>query len=431
MYIGIDFGSSFVKAALIDNGVKKTIKKRTVRATTDRQYKYEYDVGDMLGFAKKSIDEFSRIEKIDGIILSTQMHGFILEKNGIATNYISWQDERSLQTDESGLNTLERLKMSVPSELIHLGGVNFKCELSLCGAVSYFRETDDNPFEYVFYTLGSYIISKLTGKNVTHITNAAPTGMYNIYDKCWNLPLIEAAGLFGMTFPAVLDSVRVCGFYNGIPVYPDIGDQQATVLGCGFKENELNINLGTASQMSKICGSEKLRDGSVSEIRPYFNGKYLRVISKLPGGRSLQVIADFFAQTVETFTGVRLEGSEIWNIMDGIPDEESSLAVSLGFFRSLLFNCGEITGIESDNLTVKDIVNAAYDNMAQTFLKVMSEYGTEFIPNVRLCGKFGPRLVKSLERIDRKRSFYAVNVDEAVFAGLENILMCSVSEGTF
>ena len=182
--------------------------------------------------------------------------------------------------------------------------------------------------------------------------------MYDIFSKCWNSGLISLAGLSGMSLPEVTDGMSVCGYYNGIPVYPDIGDHQATVLGSGIEEGILSINAGTASQMSMICGADAA-PGEKSEIRPFFGGKYIRVVSKLPGGRSLQVIADFFADTVQSFTGSRPVCADIWRHLDSAsPSEATDLEVSLGFYRSLLFPGGGITGITPSNLTPENIIRA-------------------------------------------------------------------------
>ena len=425
MYIAADIGSSFVKLALIDDSIiTATEKRRTARIDTGKPWEYEYDADGAVSFIREYTDRaVGNGIKIDGILLSTQMHGFILARGERYTDYISWQDERSLVPCGDGRSTIDLLRERLPAGMLARGGVRLKCELSVCGAAAFFRQCGDDPGEYRFYTLGSYIISRLTGKNITHITNAAPTGMYDIFSKCWNSGLISLAGLSGMSLPEVTDGMPVCGYYNGIPVYPDIGDHQATVLGSGIEEGVLSINAGTASQMAMICGAAAA-PGEKSEIRPFFGGKYIRVVSKLPGGRSLQVIADFFADTVQSFTGSRPVCADIWRYLDSAsPSEATDLEVSLGFYRSLLFPGGGITGITPSNLTPENIIRAAYTDMARSFLRVLPEFGDTPAERIAVSGKFAPVLIAVLKRISpEKREYIPVPECEAVFRGLKRLL---------
>jgi hypothetical protein len=84
-----------------------------------------------------------------------------------------------------------------------------------------------------FCTLGSYLIFRLTGNNVCHVTNAGPTGFANVRDVAWDRAVIERAGCGALTFPRITDRLESCGRYRSLDIYPDLGDHQCSVLGIG------------------------------------------------------------------------------------------------------------------------------------------------------------------------------------------------------
>jgi sugar (pentulose or hexulose) kinase len=84
MYLGIDLGSSFIKFACMDseNSIMHHIKRAfTVRINTCSSSKYEYDINYIIKKIEHYINEAMALYSIEGIIFSTQMHGFILRNN--------------------------------------------------------------------------------------------------------------------------------------------------------------------------------------------------------------------------------------------------------------------------------------------------------------------------------------------------------------
>ena len=99
--------------------------------------------------------------------------------------------------------------------------------------------------------------------------------------------------------------------------------------------------------------------------------------------------------------------ADIWRYLDSAsPSEATDLEVSLGFYRSLLFPGGGITGITPSNLTPENIIRAAYTDMARSFLRVLPEFGDTPAERIAVSGKFAPVLIAVLKRISPEKREY-------------------------
>ena len=242
-----------------------------------------------------------------------------------------------------------------------------------------------------------------------------PTGFYNL--QAGGVPdreLLALLGMEGLCLPEVTDGFSPCGEYRpagaavGIPVYPDVGDQQICILGDGLDCGSLNINIGTATQMSSVCTDwESEFYNSIHELRPYFGGKFLRTVTKLPGGRSLQVIADFFADAVRTFTGINMTPPQVWDIIMTIAgDTDATLEVKTGFFRGLLYNEGAIKGIDSSNLNCRELASGAFADLARVYDSIIPVIDTSGdAGRIVISGKFGEVVREHLRVLPNARRY--------------------------
>lgn len=205
-------------------------------------------------------------KKAKRVFFSVQMHGYVLaEKSGQElTNYISWKDCRAAFVNIPF--TIDKKSGSAMKNNLPRAGVYASKVLGLIpksGALE-------------FFTLGSYLMYKLTGKNITHITDAAASGYYNAA-TC--LPLLDDSILL----PEATDQIVCAGKCGESEIYTPVGDQQAAILGCGASEEDYIINLGTAGQACCIS-----QDNVVGEFesRPYFGHKTLCTVTGLMAGRA-------------------------------------------------------------------------------------------------------------------------------------------------
>ena len=242
----IDIGSTNIKWKR-DGVVQQTPFPAPILSSDGR---FEVDAEEIFDIVR------SLIEDSDRVFFSVQMHGYVLLKDGKAvTNYISWRDERGANCTPNFTLTKEY-------------GVDIKPNLPRLSLQMQTVEYDE------FCTLGSYLVYRLTKINATHITDAAPSGFYNVCARTQEKTTFK--------LPIASYSINPIGNYGNAEIYTPVGDQQAAILGSVGKDFKgYVLNLGTAAQLCEIL------DGFASgefESRPYFDGKTLCTVTRLPGG---------------------------------------------------------------------------------------------------------------------------------------------------
>jgi len=188
-----------------------------------------------------------------------QMHGYILRyTDNSFSDYISWRDN-------SGDISDVRLKNIDFNDM----GTSLKRNLPLVKLA--FKDISGE-----FFTLGSYIVWRLTKKNATHITDAAATGFFYAESGKRN----EFAE--NLRMPKVYTDITPVGNYRDMIIYTAVGDHQSSFLGSGAADKKYLLNIGTAIQISCVHSGD-YPDGEY-EKRPYFDKKRLYTVSGLVGG---------------------------------------------------------------------------------------------------------------------------------------------------
>ncbi len=448
-FLGIDIGGSFIKSAILDTDRFEVREIRKVKSPSfvinENPLIKENDPDEILEIVKKIIDSYVECrdclnsfnnhdsrnnhdscnnlnsrnnqdshEKIVGVMFSTQMHGFILmDENGDAvTNYITWQDERSTELIAGSHGSyLERIKNILDKDDVRKSGSHVKPSLGMCNLYHWVcNNKQDKPLW--FCTLGDYIVSKLTGeKPKCHITNAASTGMVDIEAGGWNRNIIKKLGFGNIVFPGIVHKNTVCGTYHvnelhtgGIALYPAVADHQAAMYGAFLKPGtDLAINIGTGSQISIV--SNKPAFGNY-EIRPFFEGKYLKAICHIPAGRALNVLISFINDIGRKVYGTEKDEGDIWVKIDSYIEKaaDTDLDVNISFFRaSAVPYGGAVKNINENNLTIETLFFAALKNMVQNYydLHYRMQVTEEKIQKVVCAGglvRKSPVLMKLIEK---------------------------------
>ena len=307
--IALDLGSTFTKAALLTEGtVKEEWQMPAPSPRLKDSDRYEIDAEVYFQQVVSLIDRWMGVTPIDGILFSTQMHGYILTDAAMkpVTPYISWQDRL-------GATHLDSIRQYLTDADVYPSGVPLKGNLAVCSILARRMEGEKILECTCFHTLGGYIIARLTGRHVCHMTNAAPTGLADIRNGCWNDALLKKAGLSMLRMPEIIENLRPVGRYRGINVYPDIGDQQVCAYGADLKlEHSLHVNVGTAGLLGGLCRMFKVDH---CESRPWLEkGCYLRTVSGLLGGRYIQALRDAYSGNDD----------EVWPLLTQHPDAHAN-----------------------------------------------------------------------------------------------------------
>lgn len=308
-YLALDLGSSWTKTALLEDG--NVLQERSVPTPLPKDttgLRFEIDAEAYFRQVQTAL-EYYLPQKPGALLLSTQMHGCVLTDAAFQplTPYISWRDEM-------GQNRLEDICTLVGKDATAPSGVPLKGNLALCALLSRRMSGDALPVRARFCTLGGYVIGRLTGEHVCHMTNAAPTGLVDVQNKRWNQPLLLRAGLDGWQYPRLIHDLSPVGEWRDALVYADLGDQQVCAAGAGLKpEQTLHISLGTAGLIGMLT---RQWESGPYENRPYvLPGVYLRTVSGLPGGRHMEGLATLLQEVTRSLTGCHVSRQAVWDLL--------------------------------------------------------------------------------------------------------------------
>lgn len=385
-FIGIDIGASFIKGGLFDLDtlvIKNIIKYPSPRSSNNNnseEIRFEADVALYYSLVVKLIKELlSTEDQVDGIVFSTQMHGMVLVDANLntITPFIGWQDERLLEETKKNQTWLDILNKRLRG--LDLSDIGIAFRSGLMGSTLFWLKENGVLKKHKYAKalfLGDYIAARLTkGKLVTHPTNACGSGLFNVKENKWDEKIINALGLNDSFLPEVVSTGARVGFYQfkkkSIPVFVCVGDLQAAVLGSltGLEKNrEININIGTGSQVS--CISTKFRSGQY-DIRSYFDHTYLNTITFIPAGRALNVITQFIEEIGKKIYNKKI--SNVWQkvneLMSG-REESAGLKANISFFKNSITQneLGSFYNISEKNLSIENMLISAIENMAENYL---------------------------------------------------------------
>lgn len=432
-YLGIDLGSSFIKTVFMDADAKSIVDRRSdeMPGKTECAVRgaYEIDAAQIVRKVTDVIEEYAAgyPEEIEGLLLSVQMHGFVYSVPHRRDMYVSWQDMRCLNQRKGDRRTyLEYLEELIPKCDMTENGVYLKPAMGMCNLYAMLEDDPSIPRNGTLYTLGSYIIYSLTGKNVTHAESFAPLGFLDVHHRCIHEKIIQKMDFGRIAFPEIVwKDCEVCGIYRTgnckIKVFPDYGDMQVAVLGSDVHEGDMVINTATASQVAYVS-SEFVPGGY--EIRPYFGDRFLYTISNMPAGRNLAVLVDFMKEIVFEMTEIKISTAEVWEKVHSLAgQQDENLQVDVNFYKNPYFvKGGSIQHIFQDNLHIGTLFSAAYQNMAETYWKyaaILTESVGE-INGIVCPGGVNwrtPELVRKIQKISGKQCRLSTMKDEAA-AGL-------------
>lgn len=290
----MDFGASRIKSVIYDSNQSEHINM----FSTDGPALYDIHKVRLSFFhdtLQKHIDFHNEfIEHIDAIYMCTEMHGYALieEGNNLVDNYYhSWRSHESINVKN------QETTLFPTNNFLSTTGMSSRPGLPV---FSLSKHENINK-KATFKTLPEIIID-LNGKSngKTSLSIAAATGLYDLNKKCW----IEQFRLYSnIKFPDVITKLNESYGHimlgkNKIPVYACIGDLQSCILSIEMKPYDININLGTGSQVSIISDDNK---GLLPEIRPLYDDKVFSTITHIPCGRALNLLSKVLDDKNEWF----------------------------------------------------------------------------------------------------------------------------------
>lgn len=371
--IGIDLGSSSIKAAILDlaQGRVEAIRKEPFPnplANLPPRY-FEVDPSSIVAATRRVLESLAALAPdATDIFCCSQMGGVILidpTSGAPLTNYLSWRDQRTLNPASATETYLEAAERLIgPAVFAEIGR---ELKPGATSALLFWLQAQGAlPASAIPASLGEFVISQLGGAPPQWEPTTA-IGLLNLVQGGYHQGLQQALGLQSLNWPKIAIAAEPVGEISlggrTRRLFPALGDQQTALLGAGLTVGELSLNISTGSQVSQITPTMMLGN---YQTRPYFAGQFLNTLTHLPAGRSLNVIVDLLTELPRA-AGLVID--QPWRLINQAVQQvtETDLKTDLSFFSGPMGDTGQISAITVDNLRVGDLFLAAFHNMADNY----------------------------------------------------------------
>lgn len=255
MYLGIDIGTSSVKAALIDeSGQLRSTASADLPISRPAPLWSEQNPSDWwtaTNMAVAGLDLELR-HAVKAVGLSGQMHGATLLDKSLSPlrPAILWNDGRSHAECEH-LQTSEPDFVDKGSNLVMPGFTAPK--------LAWVRKHEPESFDQLHKVLlpKDYVRLRMTGDLASDMSDSAGTLWMDVEKRQWHAPLLEACGLTEDHMPKLYEGTKPTGVLRQeaaeawgmqrVPVVAGGGDNAAGAIGAGVvDEGDALLSLGTS-----------------------------------------------------------------------------------------------------------------------------------------------------------------------------------------
>ncbi|GEM_PF-2368302 len=384
--IGVDIGSSAVKAVLFQHGSKivRASERRPLRSrvATDPIY-FEEDPKKICEIVFSVIGSLANCAteqgyRIDSIAFTGQMHGGLIVDSQFEplTQFITWQDKRGNAIGADGKSDVEILRAVFGTDPT---GVSVHSGFLI--TTLYWLITHRSLPSGAAHALGIYdwITSMLVGNAVSDVSSVAAWGMFDPVHKAWRTELVEAARIPETLLPFVVEPGSMLGTIDArraselgldaeVHVHAPIGDTQASFIGSECHSEDILLNFGTGSQ--SLWETEEPIASPGTDIRYLHNGRYLACAPTLAGGEAYKIVANFFTEIVKEFSDKEISIEEAFGVMDRLAASSKSEGLRFDpIFRGSKFRDdrerASISGIQFDNFHPAGLIRALAEGMVE------------------------------------------------------------------
>ncbi len=253
MYIGVDLGSTNIKAAIYDRDFTLIDRQsRPVEYIRENGFvefdarKYFEDLVSLLGEMLRS----NGIRKVDQIAFTGQAESLVVagEDGKPLMNAISWMDERSIAQCE----TLSRQFDPAVCEAV----TGQMAVLPTWPATKILWLKENRPEVYgaakSYMLLKDYVVFCLTGEKVADMSIATFSFYFDIYNKCYWQEMLTAIGVSQSQLPRLVEPNSVAGkLLSGLA--KEMGIEEGTA-----------VNVGTLDHFAGMIGTGNIAPGGIT-----------------------------------------------------------------------------------------------------------------------------------------------------------------------
>lgn len=267
MYLGLDLGTSGLRAVLVDAGGQ-------VLAASDQVYPVshphsgwsEQDPADWIAATERALDDLKASHPADlgalkAIGLSGQMHGATLldKANKVLRPAILWNDTRP---------SAEAAVMDADPDFRRISG-NIVFPGFTAPKLTWVKAHEPEIFAQVAMVLlpKDYLRFWLTGDHVSDMSDSAGTAWLDVGARRWSSELLEKSGMRADQMPRLVEGSEVSGTLRtelasrwglspSVKVVGGGGDNAASACGVGcFDEGDGFVSLGTSGVLLAAKGN--------------------------------------------------------------------------------------------------------------------------------------------------------------------------------
>ena len=258
MYLGIDLGTSGVKALLMDDA-QQVVASATAALTVQQPKPLwsEQDPADWIAATDQALlalkDKAGQaLAAVKGIGLSGQMHGATLldAADQVLRPCILWNDVRS-HAEAAALDADPQFR-AISGNIVFPGFTAPK--------LAWVRENEPEVFDKVAKVLlpKDYLRLWLTGAHVSEMSDAAGTAWLDVGERCWSTDLLDSSGMRADQMPDLIEGSAASGGLRaelaqrwgiaaGTVVAGGAGDNAASAIGLGtIGAGDGFVSLGTS-----------------------------------------------------------------------------------------------------------------------------------------------------------------------------------------
>ena len=301
MYIGVDLGTTNVKAALYNEKMELVDRMSSPARYSKEGSQVTFDAEEyytVLIRLLKNILSKHQITQINEIAFTGQAETLIcLDGNDrLLMPAISWMDERS---QEECIMLAERFSKD---DYERITGQQAVLPTWPATKILWIRRQMPDVYRNVgtYMLLKDYIVFRLTGEKKSDMSIATFSFWFDIYDKCYWKEMLDEIGVDESQLPVLTEPCSLIGTL--LPdVSEDLGLQAGTRINCGTLDHfagmigtgnisvgGVTLSTGTVMAMSAMCAEPVSRDSGIAMHYGYVPDTHIMLPVVESGGASLE-----------------------------------------------------------------------------------------------------------------------------------------------
>ena len=286
-YIGIDLGTSSLKAIVVDKDGKIAGQaKRDYPLLLPRDNWTEQNPADWYNACIEVLKELGGkfdLSKAAALSFSGQMHGLVVldKDDNVIRPAILWNDNRTTAECDYLNNEIGKDKLIERTGNIAFTGFT-------APKVLWLKNNEKGNYNKIAKAMlpKDFLAYKLSGVFATDVSDASGTLYFDVKRKAWSKPMLETMGIAERQLPKIYESygaigkvkkdvAKITGLSENCAVVIGAGDQAAGAIGTGTVENNsLSISLGTSGVV--FAAGDKFALDKQARLHSFChaNGKY-------------------------------------------------------------------------------------------------------------------------------------------------------------